>query len=87
MDLKVEEVKKVAVVGAGRMGHGIAQVCARTVYQGVLLDINDEILEKALFLIKDGPFGLMRLVGKKKLEKGQVDEIMARIKPTMRARR
>lgn len=82
MGLNVEEVKKVVVVGAGTMGHGIAQVCARKGYQVVLLDINNEILEKAMFLIKDGPFGLMRLVERKKLEREQVDEIMARIKTT-----
>lgn len=47
------------------MGHGIAQTCPRAGYQVALLDISDEILKKAMFLIKDDPFGLMRLVEKR----------------------
>jgi len=50
--MRVEDVKKVAVVGAGIMGHGIAQVFAQGGYAVNLCDINYDILHKALFLIR-----------------------------------
>jgi len=42
------DIKKIAVVGAGTMGHGIAQVCATTGYHVILIDIVPEQLEQAL---------------------------------------
>jgi len=81
--LKVDDVRKIGVVGAGVMGHGIAQVCARTGFNVYLLDVNMEILENALRLIRNGPFGLMRLVERGKLTVDQVNDIMSRIKITL----
>lgn len=40
-------IKKVAVIGAGTMGAGIAQVCAQNGYETLLYDINAEMLTKA----------------------------------------
>jgi 3-hydroxybutyryl-CoA dehydrogenase len=80
--LRVEDVRKIGVVGAGVMGHGIAQVCARTGFNVYLLDVNMDILEKALKLIREGPFGLMKLVEKGRLTLDQVNDIMSRIKVT-----
>lgn len=80
--MKSEDVKVIGVVGAGIMGRGIAQTCAQTGYFVHLIDVERELLEKALKSIKEGPFGLMMLVEKGKLEKGQVNEIMNRIKTT-----
>jgi len=45
-------IERVAVVGAGTMGHGIAQVCATTGYQVNLVDIDPDQLEGALGSIK-----------------------------------
>lgn len=42
------DFKTVLVVGAGTMGHGIAEVCAIAGYRVILVDINEEILKKAL---------------------------------------
>ncbi len=41
-------MEKIAVIGAGTMGAGIAQVSALAGYQAVLYDISDEVLDKAL---------------------------------------
>ena len=38
---------KVAIIGAGQMGHGIAQVCASFGLDVKLIDINQESLQKA----------------------------------------
>ncbi|HYG16904.1 MAG TPA: 3-hydroxyacyl-CoA dehydrogenase NAD-binding domain-containing protein [Bacteroidia bacterium] len=40
-------INKVAVIGAGTMGAGIAQVCAQSGLQTVLHDINADMVEKA----------------------------------------
>ena len=63
-------VKKVAVIGSGIMGQGIAQVFIRNELDTLLIDINDQILENARKNISDGKFGLARLV-----EKGTISEI------------
>jgi len=80
--LRVDDVRIVGVVGAGVMGHGIAQVCARRGYEVVLVDVSAEILEKALKLIRSGPFGLDKLVQKGKMSEKEAEEVMSRIKPT-----
>lgn len=40
-------IKKVAIIGAGTMGAGIAQVCAQSGYETLLYDINPDMLAKA----------------------------------------
>ena len=47
-----ERIKRVAVIGAGAMGHGIAQVFAMAGYEVNMLDIKDEILKSAMEKIK-----------------------------------
>ena len=42
------EIKKVAVIGAGTMGAGIAQVCAQTGWNTTLFDAYSEGLEKGM---------------------------------------
>jgi 3-hydroxybutyryl-CoA dehydrogenase len=44
----IEKYRKVAIVGAGTMGNGIAHVFAQTGYDVNLIDVAPEILEKAL---------------------------------------
>ena len=41
------DVKTVAVLGAGTMGHGIAQTAAAAGYRVVLRDVTEELLSKA----------------------------------------
>ena len=71
-----ERIKTITVVGAGTMGHGIAEVAAAAGFQVYLADINQEILDKALERIR---WSLGKLY-----EKGQLrehpDNVMARIK-------
>ena len=44
-------MKNVAIIGAGTMGHGLAQVFAQGGYQVTLNDISQEILQQAKELI------------------------------------
>ncbi len=46
--MKPEEITKVAVIGAGLMGHGIAQMFASQGCAVSLLDLSPSFLEKAL---------------------------------------
>jgi 3-hydroxybutyryl-CoA dehydrogenase len=46
-------IKTVGIVGAGTMGHGIAQVAARAGFDVVLYDISAELLKGAMARIKD----------------------------------
>jgi len=68
-----------AVIGAGLMGSGIAQVAAVSGHDVVLRDVNDEALQKA----RDGiAKSLARFVSKGSLEHGAADEALARITTT-----
>ena len=44
----MREIKKIAIVGCGLMGSGIAQVAAEAGFQVCINDINDEIVQKSL---------------------------------------
>lgn len=61
--MSIDWVKRVLVIGAGTMGHSIAIVFAQGGYDVDLVDLNEEILEKALHLIESN----LRTLGKTKL--------------------
>jgi 3-hydroxybutyryl-CoA dehydrogenase len=46
--MKLSQIKRVAIIGAGIMGHGFAQIFAQKGYPVLLYDIDGAILEKAL---------------------------------------
>ncbi|MGC8606069.1 MAG: 3-hydroxyacyl-CoA dehydrogenase/enoyl-CoA hydratase family protein [Vulcanisaeta sp.] len=71
-------IRKVAVLGAGTMGNGIAEVFAIAGYEVRLMDISDEILRNALNRIRDS---LERLSKRGEL-KESVDTILSRITTT-----
>jgi 3-hydroxybutyryl-CoA dehydrogenase len=50
--LKLLQIKNIGVIGAGIMGHGIAQTFALGGYDVILSDISDEILQKAIQQIR-----------------------------------
>ncbi len=51
--MQLKDVKRVVVVGAGDMGHGIAEACAIAGYEVAMRDIKQEFLDKAVSRIKD----------------------------------
>ncbi|MBL7981447.1 MAG: 3-hydroxybutyryl-CoA dehydrogenase [Flavobacteriales bacterium] len=69
---------KVAVIGAGTMGSGIAQVAAQAGHNVVLFDTRLEAVDKALAGLR---MTLDKLVEKGKLTAGQADRIHGRITP------
>ena len=75
--VKVEDIKTITVVGAGTMGHGIAEVAAIAGYKVYLADIKKEILDNALEKIK---WSLQKLAEKGILRES-VDLVLSRITP------
>ena len=75
------EVKSVAVIGAGTMGNGIAQVVAASGIGVVMTDINDAALKRGLDAIGKG---LERLVSKQKLSATDRTALLGRIRTTTR---
>ncbi len=75
------EVKKVAVLGAGLMGHGIAQVAAQVAkYEVFLRDVKQEFLDKGMKMIRSS---LQKFVDKGKISKEEMSETLGRIHPTL----
>jgi len=46
--MQAQDIKNISVIGAGMMGHGIAQIFASKNYNVYLLDIKKELLSKAI---------------------------------------
>jgi len=75
------EVKKIAVLGAGLMGHGIAQVAAQIAkYEVSLRDIKQEFLDNGLKMINDS---LQRFLKKGTISEKEVNETLSRIHLTL----
>jgi 3-hydroxybutyryl-CoA dehydrogenase len=74
------EIKKVGVLGAGLMGHGIAQVAAQSGYDVVLREVDQGKLDKGIGRIEKQ---LGRAVEKGKLEQADADAVRGRILGTV----
>jgi len=75
------EIKTVAVLGAGLMGHGITQVAAQTgKYEVYMRDVKQEFIDNGMKMINDS---LQRFVKKGEMTETQVNEVLARIHPTL----
>lgn len=77
--MKLEDINKVGVVGAGAMGFGIATNFALWGYPTTLCDLNDAILQRAMKNIKDG---LNLFVGEGLTTKQQAEATARRITTT-----
>ncbi|HEX5806174.1 MAG TPA: 3-hydroxybutyryl-CoA dehydrogenase [Macromonas sp.] len=66
----------IGVIGAGTMGNGIAQVCAQAGLNVVMIDINDEAVQRGKNAIATS---LDRLVKKDKLSAAERDAVLARV--------
>jgi 3-hydroxybutyryl-CoA dehydrogenase len=73
------DINKVGVVGAGLMGHGIAQVAAQAGLEVVLREVDDATLAKGIAKIDKQ---LARAVEKSRTEQSEADAVRARIQGT-----
>ncbi|MCS5516701.1 3-hydroxybutyryl-CoA dehydrogenase [Pseudomonas qingdaonensis] len=69
-------IENIAVIGAGTMGNGIAQVCAVAGYQVTLIDVSEAALERGLATLRKN---LERQVSKQTLQAEQAEAALTRI--------
>ncbi|MGD8505279.1 MAG: 3-hydroxyacyl-CoA dehydrogenase family protein [Candidatus Bathyarchaeota archaeon] len=75
------EVKKIAVLGAGLMGHGIAQVAAQAAKCEVnLRDVKQEFVDNGMKMINNS---LQRFLKKGVMTEAEAKEISARVHPML----
>jgi enoyl-CoA hydratase/3-hydroxyacyl-CoA dehydrogenase len=78
--MKVDDIKTVAVVGAGDMGHGIAQAALMAGYKVKLYDIADEFVEKGKSRID---WSLNKFEEKGRIAKGDRDKFIGNLRTTI----
>ena len=69
-------IERIAVLGAGQMGNGIAQVAACAGYQVVMIDIKQDYLDNGLAAIENS---LSRVVKKERMTQEQADQAISLI--------
>ncbi len=78
--MELDKIKRILVVGAGTMGHAIAQVYATAGFEVDLVDLNQEVLDNAMNKIKSN---LSLLVEYKHVKSGEISNILNRIHPSI----
>jgi 3-hydroxybutyryl-CoA dehydrogenase len=78
---KLVEINRIAVLGAGLMGHGIAQVAAQVgKYEVNLRDVEQRFIDNGLGMIRES---LQRFLKKGQLTEADMNSTLARIHPTL----
>ena len=72
-------VQRIAVLGAGVMGHGMAQACATAGFDVVCTDTSAEALERAMASVRTGRYGFDRAVERGKIDRAAADAALARL--------
>jgi len=75
----MSEIMNITVIGAGLMGHGIAQVFAWKGYSVTLMDLKEELLVNALKNIRSN---LTMMADNNIGAHNDIDKIISRIKST-----
>jgi enoyl-CoA hydratase/3-hydroxyacyl-CoA dehydrogenase len=71
---------RIAVIGAGEMGHGIAELAALHGFQVTMRDIKKEFVDRGMERIR---WSLSKLVEGQKLTEAESKEVLGRIHPTV----
>ena len=77
MEVTIDDVRRVAVIGAGTMGHGIAELAALAKYDVALYDINDELVQKGYQAIE---WSLQKLAEKELIKEDEAKSASGRVK-------
>jgi 3-hydroxybutyryl-CoA dehydrogenase len=79
-------ISKLGVIGIGVMGNGIAQVAAQSGFEVLVMDINDEVLERGMANVEASLGRLVKAYekseGKKGITAGAKDEAFGRLSTT-----
>ena len=74
--MKIQDIKRILIVGAGTMGQQIGLLCALNKYDVVMYDISKKVLEKALERIKNNTGRMLR---SKQYSKNEAEDALLRI--------
>jgi 3-hydroxybutyryl-CoA dehydrogenase len=74
--MTLDAIKTIAIIGAGTMGQGIAQVCAGAGYKVFLYDVQSEVITKGILLIRKN---LETLVDKGKITNEYKETVLGNI--------
>jgi enoyl-CoA hydratase/3-hydroxyacyl-CoA dehydrogenase len=74
--LSEKGVNQTAVIGAGSMGHGIAQILAMAGFEVSMTDVNRELMQKGHDRIK---WSLQKFIEKRTIRQEEMDATLARI--------
>ena len=77
--MRIDEVRRVAILGAGTMGHGIAQVAAMAGWNVALYDVAEDLVDRGLARIRDN---LDKGVERGKVAPADRDTAVARLRGT-----
>jgi 3-hydroxybutyryl-CoA dehydrogenase len=80
IDIKLEDIKRIMVVGAGTMGHSIAQTYATAGYDVDLVDLNKDTLDHALEMMESN---LHTLADANQINRDSITSILDRIHPSV----
>ena len=76
--MQVDDVQRVTVLGAGNMGHGIAEVAALAGYDVVMRDIKEEFVQNGYEQIE---WSLDKLAEKERISAEEADAALDRVDP------
>ena len=76
--MDVKNIKKICILGAGMMGHQVAQLAAMNGHEVSLTDVDDAVVQKGLDTIKGNLQGFY--VDKGKMSQADADAVLGRIK-------
>ncbi|AHF99098.1 3-hydroxyacyl-CoA dehydrogenase [Halostagnicola larsenii XH-48] len=76
--MDIEDINTVAVLGAGNMGHGIAEVAAMAGYDVTMRDINEEFVQNGYEQIE---WSLNKLAENDQLTQDEADAALERVTP------
>jgi 3-hydroxybutyryl-CoA dehydrogenase len=69
-------IRKIAIIGAGTMGSGIAQVAAQSGYEVVLVDLREELVKAGIEKVRKR---LEKMVSDGRLEAGEKESVLTNI--------
>jgi enoyl-CoA hydratase/3-hydroxyacyl-CoA dehydrogenase len=79
-DMDIDDVDQVAVLGAGNMGHGIAEVAALAGYEVTMRDINEEFVQNGYEQVE---WSLGKLAEKDQITQAEADSALDRLTPVV----
>ena len=71
------EISRIAILGAGQMGNGIAQVAACAGYEVTMIDIEQSFVDRGMASIESS---LSKLVSKERMSKADATTALARVR-------